>query len=227
MPVSRPYRSARVRSAIRKAVPGAREVISYMMPTYTLDGDRLLHFAVWKQHYSIYAATEQVVAAFQDELASYKVDKGSGYPPDFGTLANAAQLLGAGRALLEASARHARERIQFGQPVGSFQAVKHHLADMLIGLEFARPLLFGAAVALGSGAGHAARDVSAAKVACAGAAHRAARIALQVHGAIGYTAEHDAGLWLTKVQALGPAWGSPAWHRARLLAELTGQATCT
>jgi uncharacterized protein YdhG (YjbR/CyaY superfamily) len=68
---------ARVRSAIRKAVPGAREVISYMMPTYTLDGDRLLHFAVWKQHYSIYAATEQVVAAFQDELASYKVDKGT------------------------------------------------------------------------------------------------------------------------------------------------------
>jgi alkylation response protein AidB-like acyl-CoA dehydrogenase len=152
---------------------------------------------------------------------------GIGRALDFGVLANAAQLLGAGRALLEASARHARERVQFGQPVGSFQAVKHHLADMLIGLEFARPLLFGAAVALGSGAGHAARDVSAAKVACAGAAHRAARIALQVHGAIGYTAEHDAGLWLTKVQALGPAWGSPAWHRARLLAELTGQATCT
>jgi uncharacterized protein YdhG (YjbR/CyaY superfamily) len=68
---------ARVRGAIRKAVPGAREVISYMMPTYTLDGDRLLHFAVWKQHYSIYAATEQVVAAFQDELASYQVDKGT------------------------------------------------------------------------------------------------------------------------------------------------------
>jgi uncharacterized protein YdhG (YjbR/CyaY superfamily) len=67
----------RVRNTIRTAVPGAQEVISYKMPTYTLNGDRLLYFAVWKQHYSIYAATEQVVAAFQDELASYEVDKGT------------------------------------------------------------------------------------------------------------------------------------------------------
>ncbi len=67
----------RVRSTIRKAVPGAQEVISYKMPTYTLYGARLLYFAAWKLHYSIYAATEQVVAAFQEELASYKVDKGT------------------------------------------------------------------------------------------------------------------------------------------------------
>ena len=67
----------RVRSAIRKAVPEAQEVISYKMPTYILDGGRLLYFAVWKQHYSIYAATEQLVAAFRDELASYEVDKGT------------------------------------------------------------------------------------------------------------------------------------------------------
>ncbi len=140
---------------------------------------------------------------------------------DLGTLASAAQLLGAGRALLEASARHARERIQFGQPVGSFQAVKHHLADVLIGLEFARPLLHAAAVALGAGADSAPSDVSAAKVACADAARRAARIGLQVHGAIGYTAEHDAGLWITRIQALAPAWGSQAYHRARVLAAVT------
>jgi uncharacterized protein YdhG (YjbR/CyaY superfamily) len=67
----------RVRGAIRKAAPGASEVISYQMPTYTLHGDRLLYFAVWKQHYSIYAATQQVVAAFRTELAAYKVDKGT------------------------------------------------------------------------------------------------------------------------------------------------------
>jgi uncharacterized protein YdhG (YjbR/CyaY superfamily) len=67
----------RVRNSIRRAVPGAQEVISYKMPTYTLHGNRLLYFAVWKQHYSIYAATEQVVAAFHDELASYEVDKGT------------------------------------------------------------------------------------------------------------------------------------------------------
>ena len=67
----------RVRNAIRKAVPAAQEVISYQMPTYKLFGSRLLYFAVWKQHYAIYAATEQVVAAFRDELAPYEVDKGT------------------------------------------------------------------------------------------------------------------------------------------------------
>ncbi len=67
----------RVRSAIRKAVPQAQEVISYNMPTYTLYGSRLLYFAVWTQHYSIYAATERVRATFRAELASYKVDKGT------------------------------------------------------------------------------------------------------------------------------------------------------
>jgi uncharacterized protein YdhG (YjbR/CyaY superfamily) len=68
---------ARVRRAIRKSVPEAREVISYQMPAYMLGGTRLLYFAVWKQHYSIYAATEQVMAAFQSELAAYKIDKGT------------------------------------------------------------------------------------------------------------------------------------------------------
>ena len=142
-----------------------------------------------------------------------------------GTLASAAQMLGAGRALLEASVRHATQRAQFGRPIGAFQAVKHQLADVAIGLEFAQPLLDAAAVtvAMGGGAsGTARRDVSAAKVACADAAYRAARTALQVHGAIGYTEEHDLSLWLAKVRALVPAWGSQAEHRAVVLAALTG-----
>ena len=146
---------------------------------------------------------------------------------EFGAVACAAQLPGAGRALLEASVRHARTRTQFGRPVGAFQAVKHRLADVAIGLEFARPLLEAAALSLGDGApgddaATAGRDVSAAKVACADAAYRAARAALQVHGAIGYTAEHDLSLWLAKVRALVPAWGSQAEHRARVLREVTG-----
>jgi len=135
-----------------------------------------------------------------------------------GTLACAAQLLGAGRALLEASVDHARQRVQFGRPVGAFQAVKHQLADVAIGLEFARPLLDAAAAAADGGRTTAARDVSAAKVACTSAAQRAARAALQVHGAIGYTQEHDLRLWLTKVRALAGAWGSQSEHRARVMA---------
>ena len=136
---------------------------------------------------------------------------------EFGALACAAQLLGAGRALLEASVRHVRVRTQFGRPVGAFQAVKHKLADVAIGLEFTRPLLHAAAVALGEDADTAGRDVSAAKVACADAAYLAARAALQVHGAIGYTEEHDLSLWLTKIRALLPAWGTQSEHRARVL----------
>ena len=139
---------------------------------------------------------------------------------DLGALACSAQLLGAGRALLEASVRHASVRAQFGQPVGTFQAVKHKLADVAISLEFARPLLDAAAAAIDGDAPTVARDVAAAKVACGDAATRAARAALQVHGAIGYTAEHDLSLWLTKVRALAPAWGSQAWHRQRVLAAL-------
>lgn len=140
---------------------------------------------------------------------------------EYGTLASAAQLLGAGRALLAAAARHARERVQFGRPVGSFQAVQHRLADVLIALEFARPLVFGAAVALAGNPASAARDVSAARIASADAAQQAARAALQVHGALGYTAEHDVGRWLTKVTALRSAWGTQAYHRARVLASIT------
>ena len=79
---------------------------------------------------------------------------------------------------------------------------------------FARPLVYGAAVT------GASRDASAAKVATSEAAYRAARIALQVHGAIGYTAEYDLGLWLLKVRALVAAWGSPSAHRARVLSSL-------
>ena len=68
---------SRVRGAIRKAVPEAEEVISYKMPTYRLRGERLLYFAVWKRHYSLYAATAQVVAEFQGELAPYEIQKGT------------------------------------------------------------------------------------------------------------------------------------------------------
>ena len=67
----------RVRSTIRKAVPGAKEVISYQIPAYKLDGGPVLYFAGWKRHYSLYPATAGVVAAFKDDLAAYEVSKGT------------------------------------------------------------------------------------------------------------------------------------------------------
>ena len=67
----------RVRSAIRKAVPQAEETISYKMPSYKLHKDPVLYFAGWKQHYSLYPASERLVAAFKDDLAPYEVHKGT------------------------------------------------------------------------------------------------------------------------------------------------------
>jgi uncharacterized protein YdhG (YjbR/CyaY superfamily) len=65
----------RVRSAIRKAVPGAEEVISYKIPTYKLHGGPVLYFAGWRQHYSLYPATARIIAAFKDDLGPYVVKK--------------------------------------------------------------------------------------------------------------------------------------------------------
>lgn len=149
---------------------------------------------------------------------------GGGHPTesvfDHAVLAVSAQLLGAGRRLLDTAVGYAKQRVQYGRPIGQYQAVKHLLADVVTRLELARPLLHGAAVAIQDE--DARRDVSAAKVASGDAAYLAARTSLQVHGAIGYTAEHELGLWLTKVRALVGAWGDTAYHRRRVLAALKG-----
>jgi alkylation response protein AidB-like acyl-CoA dehydrogenase len=126
-------------------------------------------------------------------------------------LATAAQALGVGLALLERTVAYVGQRVQFGVPIGSFQAVKHRLADAKIALEFARPLVLGAAVTM------APADVAAAKVSACEAAYSTARTALQLHGAIGYTAEYDLSLWLTRARALRTAWGTPHDCRTEVL----------
>ncbi|MEV0398631.1 acyl-CoA dehydrogenase family protein [Actinoallomurus sp. NPDC050550] len=155
------------------------------------------------------------VAACERLAAGPAVARAAAAAYDLGVLACSAQLLGLGRALLDTTVEYARTRRQFGRSIGEFQAVKHHLADALTGLEFARPLAYGAALSFGSP--DFPRDVSAAKVAASDAAYATARIALQVHGAIGYTDEYDPSLWIRKVRALRSAWGTPAEHRGRVL----------
>jgi alkylation response protein AidB-like acyl-CoA dehydrogenase len=139
---------------------------------------------------------------------------------EFGVLATAAQLVGAAQAMLDASVEYAKQRSQFGRAIGTYQAIKHTLADVHIAVDLARPLVYGAALSLGDDSPDSARDVSAAKAAAADAALLAARSALQTHGAIGFTQEHDLSLWLLRVQALRSAWGSPTWHRRRVLEAL-------
>ncbi len=139
---------------------------------------------------------------------------------EFGVLANAAQLVGAGQAMLDASVEYAKQRSQFGRTIGSYQAIKHKLADVYIAVELARPLVYGAALSLADESPDASRDVSAALVAAADAALLSARSSLQTHGAIGFTQEHDLSLLLLRVQALRSAWGPPTWHRSRVLEAL-------
>ncbi|BBZ57352.1 acyl-CoA dehydrogenase [Mycolicibacterium phocaicum] len=136
---------------------------------------------------------------------------------EFGALATAAQLVGAGQAMLDMAVEYAKQRTQFGTVIGSYQAIKHKLADVHIAVELARPLAYGAALALADGSPTLARDVSAAKVAANEAALLAARSSLQTHGAIGFTQEHDLSLLLLRTQALRSAWGDSTWHRTRVL----------
>lgn len=145
------------------------------------------------------------------------VTAAAGYAADVAALATAAQALGAGRALLARTVEYVTQRTQFGVAIGSFQAVKHRLADTLLALEFAGPLVHGAALALAAGSDGAGRDIAAAKVTAGEAAYAAARTALQLHGAVGYTDELDLSLWIRKARPLRDAWGTPAACRARVM----------
>ncbi|MCB0931918.1 MAG: acyl-CoA/acyl-ACP dehydrogenase [Mycobacterium sp.] len=136
---------------------------------------------------------------------------------EFGVLATAAQLVGAAQTMLDKSVAYAKQRSQFGHVIGGYQAIKHKLADVHIAVDLARPLVYGAALSLAADSPHTERDVSAAKSAASEAALLSARAALQTHGAIGYTAEHDLSQWLLRVQALYSAWGDPTSHRNRVL----------
>jgi alkylation response protein AidB-like acyl-CoA dehydrogenase len=122
----------------------------------------------------------------------------------------AAQLCGLSDRMLAMTADYVKERKQFGVPVGSFQAVKHHLANARVALEFARPLTYRAAVTLEPI--HA--DMALAKASDTAAV--TAKAALQCHGAIGYTTEYDLHLYMKRAWALARAWGDAAWHRARI-----------
>ncbi|UQA91848.1 acyl-CoA dehydrogenase family protein [Streptomyces halobius] len=164
--------------------------------------------------------------ALDDEVLASgpEVRAAAAHAADVAALLTAAQALGVGRRLLADTITYVQQRKQFGVAIGSFQAVKHRLADALLALEFAQPLVFAAAVALAGGErrAHGERrtrgDVAAAKVAAGEAAYGAARTALQLHGAVGYTEELDLSLWIRKARALRSAWGTPSACRARVLA---------
>jgi len=133
-----------------------------------------------------------------------------------GALFAAAQLVGLAQGMINMAVAYAKERKQFGQAIGSFQAVKHHLASAQVAVEFARPAVYGAAYAVTHDIANASAAVSHAKVAAGDAAMMASKVAIQVHGAMGYTFEVDLHLWMKRAWALIGAVGDRNFHMERV-----------
>ncbi|CAG2157998.1 Crotonobetainyl-CoA reductase [Cupriavidus yeoncheonensis] len=137
-----------------------------------------------------------------------------------GALGVAAQQLGLTQRMLDLAIDYSAQRKQFGKAIGAYQAVKHLLADVAIQLEFAKPVLLRAAAALAHGLPDAGLHVSHARVAAARCAWTAARQAIQVHGAMGYTWELDLQIFTKRAWALAGSWGDRAFHKARVGAHI-------
>ncbi len=127
-----------------------------------------------------------------------------------------AETVGAADRLLELTVDHAKTRVQFGRPIGSFQAIKHKLASMLVWLEASRAAAHYAALAVDGAFPDAREAASIAKSYVADAASTLCGEALQTHGGIGFTWEHDVHLYLRRVKSNEVLYGDPAWHRERL-----------
>ena len=190
------------------AVPGDKVRLT---PQQSVDGARRLFTAEWDE-----ADAELVVDGEPGWQAANRAF-------DRGALAAAGLLIGLGESMLATTVDYATARKQFGVPIGTFQAVKHHLANCELQLTFARPAVMRAAHSMATGSPDDARDVSMAKCLASDAATFVARQALQCHGAIGYTTEYDLHLSLKRVWALAASWGDAAWHRQRVARFLLDQ----
>lgn len=142
---------------------------------------------------------------------------GWGDAADRGALLAAAQMIGLAQRCVDLSVAYAKDRMQFGKPIGSYQAVKHMVASAQVKIEFARPVVHAAAAELPLGTLAARARVAHAKIAAGEAAELAARTAVQVHGAMGMTWEVDLHFFLKRAFALNQAWGTPATHRAIMI----------
>ena len=131
-------------------------------------------------------------------------------------LGTAAQLIGLSRRMLDMAVQYAKDREQFGKPIGAQQAIKHRLANALIEQEFARPTVYRAGWSMATSAPDADINVSLAKIYAGQAAKFVAKEALQVHGAIGYTIECDLHMWMKRAWALAAVHGDAAYHRERV-----------
>lgn len=203
---------------VRVAVQSGRDTVAYADTADAVlqldDGVRLL----------LRADAKLETVATVDGSRAVATVVGSGTPLDVDAslavvgarLGTAAFLLGLARRQVDLTVAYVKERKQFGVPVGSFQALKHPLADAVVGTEFAWPAVLRAAQSLADGEPDADVHVAMAKVLASDAAYRVSRVCLQAHGAIGYTTEYDLHLFGKRTWALAADWGSSAQLRDEL-----------
>jgi alkylation response protein AidB-like acyl-CoA dehydrogenase len=159
-------------------------------------------------------ALENVVVSADDVLG----DVGGGWAPLERSLQRSiamlcAECVGGAQRVLDLSVDYARERVQFGRPIGSFQAVKHKCAEMLVDVELARSAMYYAAWAASEDATELALAASIAKAHCGEAYTRVAGTGIHVHGGIGFTWEHDLHLYFKRAKVNEVFLGDPTYHR--------------
>jgi alkylation response protein AidB-like acyl-CoA dehydrogenase len=141
---------------------------------------------------------------------------------DHALVAIAIELVGTGQRALDLSIAYARERVQFGRPIGSFQAVKHACVDMMIAVETARSLAYYAAWAVSENAPEAGNAAAMAKAYCSDMGKTVTSQAIQVHGGIGFTWEHDLHLYHRRALASEAAFGAAPVHRETVARAIAG-----
>jgi alkylation response protein AidB-like acyl-CoA dehydrogenase len=142
-------------------------------------------------------------------------------------IALASEALGGAEALLEMSTAYAKQRVQFGRPIGSFQAIKHRLADMLVEVEAAKSAAWYAACVADQRAEELSEAAAIAKSYCCDVFFDCAANAIQLHGGIGFTWEHEVHLYFKRARATSMLLGTPAWQRERLTRLLAPGAVAT
>ena len=125
-----------------------------------------------------------------------------------GALMTAALLIGLAQKMIDLSSVYVLDRTQFGKPIGSFQAVKHMLADVAVKIEFAKPAVYRAAYSLSENNPKSALHCAHAKFMCAQAAELACKNSIQAHGAMGYTWEMDLHIYMRKAWSMMACWGN-------------------
>jgi alkylation response protein AidB-like acyl-CoA dehydrogenase len=136
---------------------------------------------------------------------------------DYAAIALAHEMVGGAQVMLETAVDYAGMRVQFGRPIGSFQAIKHACADMLLDVELAKSAAYYAAQAAAEGDPTTPALASLAKAAAADAYTRAAASCIQIHGGIGFTWDHDTHLWFKRAKSSEVLFGDSNYHRERML----------